>query len=197
MNNIPETSTTLLKDIGSDVGNVRWGEFVSRYRGMMVSYLKVHFPVLEPDDIIQETLPALAAALPHYRYDPSETGHFRNYLTGILRNKALKRCEKQARERRLMSEYLKIAETASREDAEEAASWRQAVFEIAMRQMLADGSIHDRSKQIFQRLTVDGLPPDEVAAAYGVSRNSVDKIKSRLLARLREIVRLLEVAGDV
>ena len=132
---------------------------------MMVSYLKVHFPVLEPDDIIQETLTALAAALPHYCYDPSETGHFRNYLTGILRNKALKRCEKLARERRLRSEYLKIAETASREDAEEAANWRQAVFEIAMRQMLA--------------------------------RNSVDKIKSRLLARLREIVRLLEVAGDV
>ena len=181
-----------MRDIGSDVSNVRWGEFVSRYRGMMVSYLKVHFPVLEPDDIIQETLTALATALPHYRYDPSETGHFRNYLTGILRNKALKRCEKLARERRLRNEYLKIAETVARVGAEEAAGWRRAA-----RQLLADGSIHDRSKQIFQRLTVDEQPPDEVAAAYGVSRNSVDKIKSRLLARLRETVRLLEAAGDV
>lgn len=186
-----------MKDIGSDVGNVRWGEFVSRYRGMLVSYLKVHFPVLEPDDIIQETLTAFATALPHYRYVPSETGHFRNYLTGILRNKALKRCEKLAREKRLRGEYLRMAEIVSRENAEETAGWRQAVFEIAMRQLLADGSIHDHSKQIFQRLTVDEQPPDDVAAAYGVSRNSVDKIKSRLLARLREIVRLLEVAGDV
>ena len=116
----------------------------------MVAYLKVQFPVLEPDDVIQETLTALVSALRHYRYDPSETGYFRNYLTGILRNKALKRCEKLARERKLRSEYLKIIENVSDMRPKESASWREAVLEIAMRQLLADGNIHDRSKQIFR-----------------------------------------------
>ena len=59
-----------------------------------------------------------------------------------------------------------------------------------------DGKISDKSKQIFQRLMVDGQSPDDVAAAYGTSRNNVDKVKSRMLARLREIVRTLEAAGD-
>ena len=65
---------------------------------MMLAYLKAHFPTLEAEDILQETFVALASVLPHYKYAPDETGHFHNYLTGILRNKSLKRCEKLARE---------------------------------------------------------------------------------------------------
>ena len=80
---------------------------------------------------------------------------------------------------------------------EEIAQWQEAVYEIAMREILADGSIHQRSKQIFLRLTVDGVPPDEVASAYGVERGVVDKIKSRMIARIKSIVAALEGAdGD-
>jgi DNA-directed RNA polymerase specialized sigma24 family protein len=68
------------------------------------------------------------------------------------------------------------------------AKWQEAVYEIAMRELLADEAIHQRSKQIFLRLAVDGASPEEVASAYGVSRNVVDKIKSRMIARLKEIV---------
>ena len=71
------------------------------------------------------------------------------------------------------------------------------MLEIAMRQLLADGKISDKSKQIFQRLMVDGQSPDEVAVAYGTSRNNVDKVKSRMIAKLREIIRTLESVADV
>ena len=198
MKRIPETSTTLLRDIASDAENARWGEFVSRYRPMMQAYLKTHFPLLDADDMIQETLVALASVLPRYRYAPDETGHFRNYLTGILRNKALKRIEKIARDSALRKS-LQVTEASGppQKTADADGKWRKAVMEIATRQLLADSRIHERSKQIFQRLTVDCMVPDAVAAAYGVSRNSVDKIKSRMVERLREIVRALEAAGDV
>ena len=66
-----------------------------------------------------------------------------------------------------------------------------------MRQLLSDDKIPDRSKQMFQRLTVDGISADEVASAYGTSRNNVDQTKSRMMARLRGIVQALEAAGDV
>ena len=84
---IPETSTTLLRNV-RDAEHPRWPEFVAKYRPMMEAYLKARFPTLEADDIIQETFAALCAILPGYIYDPDEKGHFRNYLTGILRNKA-------------------------------------------------------------------------------------------------------------
>ena len=194
---VPTTSTTLLRDIGSDVKNARWGEFVDRYRGMMLAYLKTHFPVLEAEDIVQETLMTLSQILPNYRYDPAVTGHFRNYLTGILRNKALRECERHLREKTLREDMAAILPAQDKARDEEIAQWQEAVYEIAMREILADGDIHQRSKQIFLRLTVDGVPPDEVASAYGVERGIVDKIKSRMIARIKNIVAALEGAdGD-
>ncbi len=192
MNGVPTTSTTLLRDIGSDVKNARWGEFVERYRGMMTGYLKTYFPSLEADDIVQETLVALSQVLPNYRYDPTVTGHFHNYLTGILRNKACRECERRAREK-VFHEDLSVILSANDDKREaEVAKWQESVFEIAMRELLADAEIHERSKQIFLRLAVDGVSADEVASAYGVERNVVDKIKSRMITRLKNIVAGLE-----
>lgn len=194
---IPETSTTLLRDI-SDFASVRWSEFVARYRPMMAAYLKAHFPSVDADDIVQETLIALAKALPSYRYNPDETGRFRCYLTGILRNRALKSCKQANRDRVVKSDLMGGAVLLSPTlDEKEVAAWHESLLEIAMHQLLADEQISDKSKQIFQRVTVDGISAEEVAAAYGTSRNNIDKTKSRMMARLRELVRALEAAGDV
>ena len=191
---MPETSTTLLKDI-AEGDNVRWPEFVARYRPMMFAYLKSHFPAVDADDMVQETLIALSNVIANYRYAPDETGRFRNYLTGILRKKALKQCEKVAKERAAKKEFQEQA-VASIADSGDSADWKDAILEIAMRQLLDDEKIPGKSKQIFQRVAVDGAQPDEVAAAYGTSRNNIDKTKSRMMARLREIVQRLEEAGD-
>ena len=88
MADIPETSTTLLRDLAQDSRHARWGEFVSRYRPMMEAYMRTHFPAVDADDAIQETLIALIKVFPVYRYSPDETGAFHNYLTGILRRRA-------------------------------------------------------------------------------------------------------------
>ena len=191
---VPETSTTLLRDISSDAENARWPEFVARYRPMMLAFLAAQFPTLDADDIVQNTLIALAGVLPHYRYAPDEMGHFRNYLTGILRNKALKQCEKDDRDHKLNAALRQ--EPPQKMEGAGDAEWRKSLLEIAMRQLLDNEQIPERSKQIFQRVAVDGQSPESVAAAYGTSRNNVDKIKSRMLVRLREIVRGLEDVGD-
>ena len=196
MNGVPTTSTTLLRDIGSSAENARWGEFVDRYRGMMIAYLKAHFPSLDADDIVQETLMALSRIMPNYRYDPTVTGHFHNYLTGILRNKAFRECEKRARDRATLEEAAARASEGDAEHDAVFAKWQESVYEIAMRELLADDSIHQRSKQIFLRVAVEGAPPEEVASAYGVERNVVDKIKSRMIARLKEIVSSLETFDE-
>ena len=191
---VPETSTTLLRDISSDAENARWPEFVARYRPMMLAFLSAQFPALDAEDIVHNTLIALAGVLPHYRYAPDEMGHFRNYLTGILRNKALKQCEKDDRDRKLKAALRQ--EPPQKMKGAGDAEWRKSLLEIAMRQLLENEQIPERSKQIFQRVAVDGQSPESVAAAYGTSRNNVDKIKSRMLARLREIIRGLEDVGD-
>ena len=72
----PQTSTTLLRQLAADSQHVRWGEFVCRYQPMMAEYLRVHFPGLEAEDIVSETLIALVDVLKNYRYVPEESGNF-------------------------------------------------------------------------------------------------------------------------
>ena len=194
---VPTTSTTLLRDIGSSADNARWGEFVDRYHGMMAAYLKANFPSLEAEDIVQETLMTLSGILPNYQYDPEAKGYFHNYLTGILRNKARRECEKRARDKAYRDAVAAFASESDAAHDARIADWQESVYEIAMRELLSDDSIHQRSKQIFLRLSVDGMSPTEVASAYGVERNAVDKIKSRMIARLREIVASLEGADGI
>ena len=167
---------------------------------MMEAYLRGRFPSLEADDIIQETLAALCQALPDYRYDPAEKGFFHNYLTGILRNKAVGALRKRTGESEKMAEYANDAALRTpgvpQPEDEDGRSWRDAVFEIALRRFLADETVADRTKRIFERTAIGGESPESVAAAFKMTRHAVDQAKSRAMARLREIVRKLEAAGD-
>ena len=191
---VPETSTTLLRDV-ADSQHARWAVFHSRYAPMMRSFMRTRFPSLDADDIIQETFLALAKVLPHYVYNPEEKGHFHSYLTGILRNKALKALVARNR-----ADLLKARAAAEMEGARLVASeneadykhWRKSVYEIALQQLLADEAIHERTKQVFVRLTIDGEKPEAVAASFGVPYNTVIKMKERTLNRLRHYVEAMK-----
>ena len=166
---------------------------------MMRAFLRERFPSLDADDIIQETFIALAKALPHYVYKPEEKGHFHNYLTGILRNKALKVLVTRNRDALIKERVASVGGdvlgaplegcSASADDDKQ---WRESVYEIALQQLLADESIHERTKQVFVRLAVDGEKPAVVAESFGIPYNTVIKMKERTLERLRKYVEALK-----
>ena len=199
MADIPTTSTTLLRDLAQDSQHARWGEFVARYRPMMGAFMRERFPSLDADDVIQETLIELIRVFPVYRYSPEEKGHFHNYLTGVLRHRALRMMGEESR-------YAKLADGFQHDGvvvpsggppslaAEDETAWRESLMEIALRQLLSDESIHERTRLVFARVAVNGEKPDDVAAAFGIARNAVDQVKSRMMARLKELVEALEKA---
>ena len=173
--------------------------------------MRERFPSLEADDIIQETLVALCKVLPSYRYAPDEKGHFHNYLTGILRNKALRVLRNRERDEALRADYVdgsnlrgsgtlaasgRAVALRPPPDFTEDQSYRESLFELALRQFLADGSVADRTKRIFERTAINGEAPEAVAAAFKMTRHAVDQAKSRAMTRLREIVKGLETLAD-
>ena len=167
--------------------------FYSRYRPMMRAYLRARFPSIDADDVIQETFVALAKLLPDYKYDPKKKGSFHNFLTGVLRNKAL--CALESRNRKMsIEERMKIKVAADWKSVREQTyeEWRKEVFEVALQQLLSDNSIHDRTKQAFIRTAIKGEHSDAVAESLGVPRNTVNKMKSRMLAVLRDLVEKLK-----
>ena len=188
MNTPPATKISLIETISNCPDSARWTEFCRTYEQPMRAYLATHFPTIEADDVIQETLIALGRVLPNYRYAPDEKGRFRNYLTGILRNKAMRQLRDDSRRAELADGLSRQQDAAPAEDQ----SWREAVFALALGQFLADDSVADRTKRIFERVALNGEPPEVVAASFKMKRHAVDQAKSRALARLREIVKSLE-----
>ena len=63
-NAIPETSTTMLREMAKDADSPRWLDFVARYRPMMEAYMRERFPELDADEAIQETFIGLFRAPP-------------------------------------------------------------------------------------------------------------------------------------
>ncbi len=197
MADIPETSTTLLRDLAQNSQHARWGEFVSRYRPMMEAYMRERFPTVDADDAVQEALIALIKVFPVYKYSPEETGAFHNYLTGILRHRALRVIENESRRLNKEQKYHEMTELSILDDGRnERSSWRESVLEIALQQLLADESINDRTKQVFVRVAVNGEKAETVAESFGITRNSVDQMKARMKDRLRELANALMKVKD-
>ena len=195
MAGIPTTSTTLLRELAQDSQHARWGEFVARYRPMMEAFMRERFPSLDADDVIQETLIELIRVFPVYRYSPKEKGHFHNYLTGILRHRAFRMMDEERRREKLGDDMRGVCPQTAAESEEN--EWRESLLEIALQQLLADGSIHERTRLVFARVAVNGEKPEDVAAAFGIERNAVDQMKSRMMARLKELVAALEKADGI
>ena len=186
----------MLKVLGEDAKSPRWTEFADRYLPVMSGFITQQFPMLEPDDIIQETLITLVAKLPDYRYAPDEKGHFRNYLIGIVRNKcfeALRAQRKIASSRDAAKIDAEIAERlkADAEGESERRQWQFTAYEVALQQLLADTRIQDQTKQVFIRTALNDESPDDVARMFGIARNNVDQIKNRMTAKLRELAKEL------
>ena len=161
---------------------------------MMEAYMHERFPSVEADEAIAETLIALVDAFGNYRYDPEETGRFHNYLTGILRHKALRLCRQAERERNLRERAVEEPDAPSDDPEEE--NYRKSLFDIAVRQFFDDESIAPRTKEIFRRTAIKGESPETVAKSFMMERHAVDQLKSRSVAKLRKLVEALEKADD-
>ena len=151
----------------------------------MRQFLSDHFPGVSADDIMQETLVALAGRMPHYSYSAEDKGHFHSYLFGILRNKSVDFLKRNNREAEALRVYA--SDPALGASAPDAGTFDDAVYELALKELLADPSVRGRTKQVFIRVAVNGEKPAVVAESLGLTRNAVDQIKNRMVAKLKAI----------
>ena len=194
---VPVTSISLLKVLGEDAQSPRWREFLRMYASTIDGFLFKHFPTVDAEDVVQETLRALVEKLPLYEYDPDTKGHFRNYLIGIVRFKAIEQLKRRKREADLRAELEANAqfewECEKQSYSVDLRDWQREAYEAALAQFMADKNISTRDKEIFRRVALQGESPEAVAAIFDIKRNNVDQIKARLVAKLKELA--LRYAG--
>ena len=190
MATIPPTSVTLLKDISDGTASARWTDFYNRYSPAMLGFLRERYPSVEAEDVIQETLVALTKAMPDYHYTPDGNGHFRNWLMGIVKHKAL---DALRRAKRISDIMTDIAKGSDRQPVEPAIlaeddSWKHSAMEAAVEQLMADESITARTREVFRHVALMNESPEDVARQFGITRNNVDQIKSRMIGKLSALV---------
>ena len=198
---VPVTSISLLKVLGEDAKSPRWTEFANKYASTIEGFLFKYFPTVDAEEVVQESLIALVEKLPLYEYDPDTRGHFRNYLIGIVRYKAIEQLKRRNREAEI-KETLETKERLNWEYEKQAYSvdlrdWRREAYEAALAQFMADPKLSARDKEIFRRTALQGESPESVAALFGIKRNNVDQIKARMIAKLKELaLQYANVCGD-
>lgn len=198
MSQAPETSITLLKSITGNEKSVRWYEFYQKYSPLMRAYLAAHYPSVSADDIVMITLENLVKSLPDYVYEPDKTGHFRSYLIGIVKHKALDVIRSENRETARRDRLAKRQKVENgngeptmpvSEDEVDLKQRQMEIFEVALAQLMADPHIQERNREIFRRVAIMHEKPEAVAAAFNIERNNVDAIKKRMITKLQAIVK--------
>ena len=186
----PVTSMSLIRVLGEDAQSPRWTEFANKYATMIDGFLCRYFPMVDAAEAVNETLIALTEKLPLYQYDPDERGHFRNYLIGIVRYKAIEQLKRQKRTAELKRHIKEQAfewTYRSRSYKADLTDWQKDAYEAALQQFFANPDVSTRDKEIFRRIIRRGEKPEEVAAVFGITRNNVDQIMARTRARLKEL----------
>lgn len=166
---------------------VAWAEFYDLYAPIISGFARrVGASRSEVEDVVQEVLRAFFSASPEFKYDPAK-GRFRGYLKTCVWHKLSELRRKSGREAEVFGKLL-LDDDKSIEDA-----WND-VWETeklhralaAVRERYANTPERQRTFRAFEMCTLLDRSTDAVAAALGISEDSVRQAKSRVGKALRE-----------
>ncbi len=195
MAEIPATRPSLLVRLRDPRDEAAWIEFVDLYATLVYNYArKQGLQDADSADLSQEVLCAVASAIGRLEYDP-QRGAFRSWLFTIIRRKLAN--WRAARQRRILgsgnSDTERLLEQCPAPDREEAVweqEWQERLFAWACTQVRCD--ISEVTWQAFWRTTVADQPGKQVAEDLGLSVTAVYSARSRVLARLKELIRSVQ-----
>lgn len=213
MNAFPVTSATLIQKIktlppGAD--EAAWVRFWDSYAGAIRQFAARKGGEENADDIVMSVFGKLVDVLRSGQYVP-EKGAFHSYLSTMILNEVhmqhRKDMVRKADMRVSLDCELKgddgseddrtVADVVSAESLVPDAltqnvapsdsideDWRQAILAEAEEHVLTKTALSERDRSIYREYALQERPIDEVAAKYGISRNYVSQIKTRISKRI-------------
>jgi RNA polymerase sigma-70 factor (ECF subfamily) len=173
-----------------------WAQFVEIYAPLVYGFARKHgLQDADAADLTQEVLRAVAGAAKDLDYDPKR-GSFRGWLFTVVRNKlrnflaAKKRHEQGSGHPNAQS---LLNDLPAREE-DQAALWdkeyQQQLFNWALVQVRDD--FQDTTWQAFWLTAVEGKSGKETAKKLRMTVAAVYLAKGRVMARLKEQIRLVQ-----
>ena len=173
-----------------------WQQFVALYEPVIHRFLRRRgLRDADAADLAQETLAQIAKVIERFEYDPKR-GRFRGWLLTIARRQLAQFHERGARPGapRGTGQTDVIDMLASIPDDDEARQWErdceQQALDWGMRHV--EREFQPTTWRAFFATAVEQKPPQTVADELGMSANAVYTAKSRVTARLRQVMAELE-----
>jgi RNA polymerase sigma factor (sigma-70 family) len=186
----PQTTraSLLLRLRPGDPGReVAWAEFYDLYAPIISGFARrIGASRSEVEDLVQEVLRAFFSASPEFSYDPAK-GRFRGYLKTCVWHKMSELRRKAGRQAATLGKFpfdddKTVEETWN--DVWETEKLHRAL--AAVRERYANNPDRQRTFRAFEMCTLLDRSTEAVAAALGMSEESVRQSKSRVGKALRE-----------
>lgn len=190
---LERTTTALLVGLHDPKNAAVWEVFDRRYRPILTGFVRnCGLTEHEAAEIAQETIVRFVEEYREGRYDRSR-GRLGAWLVGIARYRLLdvKRRKGTARIERGESAIVDLDDDKSVGEAYEAER-RLALLREALEELRTKSRTDPKTVKAFEMLVYHGLSPQVVAGELGMSTHDVYLAKSRVAAKLREIVLRLE-----
>jgi len=172
-----------------------WRQFGELYEPLIYGYARKHgLQDADAADLTQDVMRLVAGAVRGLDYDPA-CGSFRGWLFTVVRNQLRKFVHHQERPgrgtgdtdaQRLLEEQPAPEEEQASWDAE----YGRRLFAYAAE--VVRGDFQEATWQAFWQTAVEGRPAKLVAEELGLSVAAAYLAKGRVMARLKEQIRVLE-----
>jgi RNA polymerase sigma-70 factor (ECF subfamily) len=196
MQESPATRASLLVRIRDPHDQEAWRQFVDIYASVVYGFARKRgLQDADAADLMQEVLRAVARAANRLDYDPKR-GSFRGWLYTVTRNKIYNFLNGRKDHERGSGDsgaQERLEEQAAHRD-DAASLWDQEyerrMFDWAAGQVRTE--FQGATWQAFWQTAVEGRPAKEVGDRLGMSLGAVYVAKSRVLSRLKELIRRVE-----
>jgi RNA polymerase sigma-70 factor (ECF subfamily) len=184
------TRASLLARLDDPEDRLAWQQFVDLYGSLVYGFARQRgLQDADAADLTQEVLLAIAQTAGHWRYDP-QRGSFRGWLYGITRNKIAQFLHSRQSQPVGSGDTSMQQRLAEEPEPESEAIWereyQQHLFRLAAAQIQKHFS--STTWKAFWRTAVEGAGGAAVAAELGLSVGAVYVARSRVLARLTEVI---------
>ena len=195
MSSLPETRASLILRLPDAADVLAWDEFAAIY-GPLV-YRLARRQGLQPadaDDLVQEVFSAVSRSVESW-LNNGRRGPFRAWLLRIAKNTAINFLTRRRHQPLAVggSEQRRILEAAdpqSEASGEFDLEYRRELFRWAAARLR--DVVSDSTWQAFWRTSVEEQPIEAVSRELRMSVGSVYIARSRVMARLRELVKTFE-----
>jgi RNA polymerase sigma factor (sigma-70 family) len=192
---LTRTSTILLEGLKNPGDRSCWQDFDSRYRPLVIALARrLGLQDCDAEDIAQETMAAFLRAYRQGQYD-RERGRLRDWLRGIASHKVRDLQRHWGHQEKPLTEKTDATSLLDQiEDKNVETVWDEEWDRAVLRQCLEEvrQEVEPRMFEAFELFALRDWPAKQVAAHLQVSEDTVYQSKSRILARVRDLLPLLE-----